>query len=78
MKVFLTQGTAYKIVNGERVSVSEIEAQSPSPCECRLDCYTGGLYLKDIATKQLNVLWIENGAVVTGTVEDFNTARSAY
>ena len=32
----------------------------------RLDCCTGGLYLKDIATKQLNVIWIENGAVVTG------------
>jgi len=46
MKVHLTPGTAFKIVNGERISVNEIEAQSPSPCECRLDCCTGGLYIK--------------------------------
>ncbi len=78
MKVHLTPGTAFKIVNGERISVNEIEAQSPSPCECRLDCCTGGLYIKDIATKQLNVIWIENGVVTTGTIDEFNTARSSY
>lgn len=78
MKLHLTKGTAYTIEKGERVSITEIEAQGSSPCECRLDCCLGGMYIKDIATGTTMVGWIENGVWNIGTIAQFNTARANY
>ena len=47
MKLYLAQGTAHTIDNGKRVAVTEIEAQSSSPCDsCKLDCCKNQILMK--------------------------------
>ena len=76
-KINLTKGVATKIKNGKKVNVDAIDVPEYDDC-CKLDCCTGGLFTKDIATGEKVVIWVENGSVLTDTIANFEAAVKGY
>lgn len=73
--VKLEKGVAYVVRGGKRIPVESLHGTDDC---CKLDCCTGGLYLKDIDTGDTYVIWFEGGTLQNGTVAAFNAARANY
>jgi len=56
MKLKLAKGMAWTTRNGQRISIEEIEAQSPDDC-CRLDCCENKLLINAKSAADSTVLF---------------------
>ncbi len=63
-KIHFPKGTAYKIKNGQRVNVEEIDATA---CDCRIDACDCGLIMTDLQTEAIYFLAVINGKLTIST-----------
>lgn len=73
-KVQFAQGVASKIAKGgQKQNVEFVDIPEYSDC-CKLDCCTGGIFTKDIQTKETVVIYVENGTLKSADVATFEAA----
>lgn len=78
MKIQVAQGVLTKTDKaGRKVNVEHIDVPEYNDC-CKLDCCTGGVFTKDIATGDSVVIYVENGVLKQDTVANFETAVKSY